>query len=153
MNLLTKKMKSIFEKETREELLKRIELVDEKRVALWGKMTVSQMIKHCNQWDEMALGKVKYKQSLLGKLFGKMALKGMLKDAEIKKNLPTVPSFAIKDQPDFATEKRKWLNLVAEYENLKSDGIMHPFFGALNKERTGIFAYKHANHHLLQFGC
>ena len=57
----------------------------------------------------MALGKKKYKQSFMGRLFGKIALKEMMKDEPIKKNLPTVPSFKIKEHVDFSEEKKKWI--------------------------------------------
>ena len=98
-------MKSIFEKAVRDELIGRINSLNENSTAQWGKMTVSQMLKHCTQWDEMAFGKQQYKQSFIGKLFGKIALKDMLKDEPIKRNLPTVPSFKIKDNSDFNEEK------------------------------------------------
>src|ERR1700712_1980153 len=115
-------MKSVFDKTTRAELINRINSLNENSIAQWGKMNVSQMLKHCTQWDEMALGKKKYKQSLLGKLFGKMALKNMLKDEPIKKNLPTVPSFKIKEDTDVTEEKKKWLKLIEEYQYCSNDG-------------------------------
>lgn|ERR1035438_5670561 len=98
-------MKSIFDNTTRDELITRINSLNENSTAQWGKMNVSQMLRHCSQWDEMALGKKKYKQSFIGKLFGKMALKDMMKDEPMKKNLPTVPSFKIKQNIDFDEEK------------------------------------------------
>src|ERR1700712_4883151 len=110
-------MKTIFDKITRDELINRINSLDENSVAQWGKMNVSQMLRHCTQWDEMALGKKKYKQSFIGKLFGKMALKGMMKDEPMKKNVPTVPSFKIKENCDVAEEKKKWVKLVDEYKD------------------------------------
>jgi hypothetical protein len=61
-------MKSILDKATRDEVKGRINLINENSTAQWGKMNVSQMLKHCTQWDEMALGKTKYKQSFFGKL-------------------------------------------------------------------------------------
>jgi hypothetical protein len=144
-------MKSIFDKTTRDELKDRVNSVTENRTAQWGKMNVSQMLKHCRQWDEMALGKKKYKQSFIGKLFGKMALKDMMKDEPIKKNLPTVSSFKVKGNTDFAEEKKKWIQLLEEYTYFSNDGFVHPFFGAMTKEHTGYLAYKHADHHLRQF--
>lgn len=78
-------MKTIFDNSTRDELITRIHSLNENSPSQWGKMTVSQMMKHCSQWDEMALGKKKYKQSFLGRLFGKMGLKDMMKDEPIKK--------------------------------------------------------------------
>ena len=144
-------MKSIFDKTTREELINRINPLNENSTAVWGKMNVSQMLKHCSQWDEMALGKKKYKQSFIGRLFGKIALKNMLKDEQIKRNLPTVPSFKIKGSFNVTEEKNKWIKLLDEYENFSNEGFIHPFFGAMTKENTGYLAYKHADHHLRQF--
>ncbi|HEY4874729.1 MAG TPA: DUF1569 domain-containing protein [Puia sp.] len=146
-------MKSIFDKITRDELVTRINSLNENSTAQWGKMNVSQMMQHCTKWDEMALGKKKYKQSLMGKLFGKMALKDMLKDKPIKKNLPTVPSFKITQNTDVAQEKKKWVKLLEEYEHFSNDGFIHPFFGAMTKENTGYMVYKHIDHHLRQFNC
>ncbi len=144
-------MKSIFDKATREELIGRIASLNEDSTAQWGKMNVSQMLKHCSQWDEMAFGKKTYKQSLLGKLFGKIALKDMLKDEPIKKNLPTIPSFKIKESSNVTEEKNKWIKLIHEYENFSNEGWIHPFFGSMTTENTGYLAYKHADHHLRQF--
>src|SRR4051812_18807671 len=146
-------MKTIFDKSTREELVNRINSLNENSTAQWGRMNVSQMLKHCTQWDEMALGKKKYKQSFIGKLFGKMALKDMMKDEPMKKNMPTVPSFKIKEDADVAEEKKKWITLIDEYKNFSSDGFIHPFFGAMTKEQTGYLVYKHSDHHLRQFGA
>lgn len=146
-------MISVFEKETRDELISRINSLNENSTAQWGKMNVSQMIKHCTQWDEMALGKKKYKQSFIGKLLGKMALKDMMKDEPIKKNLPTVPSFKIKESGNVEEEKSKWINSIKEYEHFSNDRFIHPFFGRMTKENTGIMVYKHADHHLKQFNC
>jgi hypothetical protein len=144
-------MKTIFDKTTREELVNRIQSLNENSTAQWGKMTVSQMLKHCAQWDEMALGKRKYKQAFIGKLFGKVALKNMLNDEPMKKNMPTVPSFKIKVNPDFTEEKNKWIQLLDEYEYFSNDGFIHPFFGTMTKENTGYMVYKHIDHHLRQF--
>jgi hypothetical protein len=145
-------MKSIFDAKTRDELGDRINSLSENSAPKWGKMNVSQMMKHCTQWDEMALGKKKYKQSLIGKLFGRMALKDMMKDEPVKKNLPTVPSFKIKEDCDVAEEKKKWMRLLDEYRNFSNDGFIHPFVGAMTKENTGFMVYKHIDHHLRQFG-
>lgn len=144
-------MNSVFDKLIRDNLITRIKTLNENSKAQWGKMNVSQMMKHCTQWDEMAMGKKKYKQSFIGKLFGKRALKNMMKDEPMKKNLPTVSSFKIKGNPDFTEEKTKWLNLLIEYEDISEDGFVHPFFGSITKEQTGYMVYKHIDHHLRQF--
>ncbi len=146
-------MKTIFDKTTRDELISRIYLLNEKSTAQWGKMNIYQMLKHCNQWEEMALGKKKYKQTFLGRLFGKMALKDFIKDeAPVKQNLPTVPEFKIKDQSgDIELQKNKWVNLIDEYAQFSNFDFVHPFFGKMNKDQIGYLAYKHTDHHLRQF--
>ncbi|HJW15878.1 MAG TPA: DUF1569 domain-containing protein [Flavisolibacter sp.] len=144
-------MKSVFDQETRDELISRINSLDENSTAKWGKMNVYQMIKHCTLWEEMLLGKKQYHQSLLGRLFGKIALKNMLKDEPIKPNLPTVPSFKITGNGDVATAKAAWIALIAEHGKQKNAGFVHPFFGKLTAEQAGSIAYKHIDHHLRQF--
>jgi hypothetical protein len=144
-------MKTVFDNTAREELISRINSLHENSTAQWGKMNVSQMMKHCTQWDEMALGKKKYKQFFIGKLFGKIALKSMLKDKPVEKNMSTVPSFRITEKVNFAEEKKKWLLLLEEYKDFSNDDFIHPFFGKMKKEDTGYIAYKHIDHHLRQF--
>ena len=144
-------MKSIFDQSTRDEIKSRIQLLNENSKAQWGKMEISQMMRHCTKWDEMALGKTIYKQSLIGRLFGKLALKDILKDAPMKRNVPTVPSFKVKECVNAAEEKAKWLRLLDEYGVYSGNGYIHPFFGMMTKEQTGYLAYKHMDHHLRQF--
>jgi hypothetical protein len=147
-------MKTIFDKATRDELINRISTLNENSQAQWGKMSVSQMLKHCTQFEEMSLGKKKYKQSFLGKLFGKMALKDILKDAPMKKNLPTVPSFKVKENNfDVAVERIKWINLIKGYGHFSNNDFVHPFFGKMTKEQIGPWAFKHIDHHLRQFNA
>jgi hypothetical protein len=144
-------MKSIFDQSTRDELKERIQALNENNKAQWGKMNITQMMRHCTKWDEMALGKTKYKQAFIGKLFGKIALKDILKEGPMKKNLPTVPSFKVNEPVNLYEEKTKWLRLLGEYEHYSGNGFMHPFFGMLTKEQMGWMAYKHVDHHLKQF--
>ena len=146
-------MKSILDKTTRDEVINRINRLDENSKPQWGKMTAYQMIKHCALWEEMLLGKKQYKQSFLGKLFGKMALKDMLKDRPMKQNLPTVPSFKMTSKGDVASAKAEWIKLLNEHTNHENTGVVHPFFGKITAEQAGSMAYKHIDHHLRQFNC
>ncbi len=145
-------MKSVFDKTTRDELIIRINSINENSTAQWGKMNVYQMLKHCTLWEEMLLGKEQYKQSFLGRLFGKIALKNMLKDTPMKQNLPTVPSFKTSGNGDVAAAKAEWIGLIGKHSHQNSSGLVHPFFGKLTAEQAGLIAYKHIDHHLRQFG-
>jgi hypothetical protein len=145
-------MKTLFNQTSRNELIARVQTLDEHREPKWGRMTVSQMLRHCMLWEEMALGKQLYKQSFLGRLFGKIALKNMLRDEPMKPNLPTVPGFKITDDGNAAAEKTKLINLIEEHARCSDAGFMHPFFGQLSSQQGGLIAYKHLDHHLRQFG-
>ena len=145
-------MKTVFDKSTRDELISRINTLNEKSRAQWGKMDPGQMLKHCTLAEEMALGEKKYKQSFLGKLFGKIALKDILKDAPMKKNSPTISQVKVKGAGfNVAEEKQKLIRLISKYGHYSGDGFDHPFFGKLTKEQMGRWSYKHIDHHLRQF--
>ncbi|WP_233219142.1 hypothetical protein [Adhaeribacter arboris] len=128
-------MKSILDETTREELINRINTLNENSKAQWGKMNVYQMLKHGILWEEMLLGKKQYRQSFLGHLFGKMALKDILKDEPLKPNLPTVPSFKISGNGDVAAAKAEWIKLMAEHALKENSGFVHPFFGKLTPSK------------------
>src|ERR1700744_5293778 len=81
------KMKTILEKKTRDELIDRIHTLTENSKAQWGSMNVYQMTKHGVAWEEMLAGKQQFRQTFLGRLFGKMALRSMIgNDNPVKQN-------------------------------------------------------------------
>ncbi len=149
-------MKSIFDKTWRDELIGRINLVNETSARQWGKMNVYQMIKHCSNWDEWVLGKNNpvYKRQFIGRIFGKMVLRKMIKtDKPFDKNVPTTNWLKIKEtNGDIVSEKSKWISSIKEYANYSNAGFIHDFFGKMSIEEIGIMAYKHTDHHLRQFG-
>jgi hypothetical protein len=146
-------MNTILDETTREQLISRISRLNENSKPQWGKMNVYQMLKHCSIWEDMLLGKKQYRQSFLGRLFGKMALKDMLKDEPMKANLPTVPSFKVRDTGDVEAAKSEWIELIGQHAHQKNKGFVHPFFGRLTAEQAGVMAYKHIDHHLRQFNA
>jgi hypothetical protein len=144
-------MKTIFDAATRNELIARISSLNENCTAQWGKMNVYQMVKHCIAFEEMALGKKKYKRKLLGYLFGKMALRNIIKDGPLVRNTPTLPELRIKENGNVLDQKAKWIALIEEYDHFSNHNFIHPFFGKMTKEQIGYMAYKHTDHHLRQF--
>ena len=148
-------MKTIFNKETRDKLIERISRLNESSAAEFGKMNIYQMLKHCTLYEEWILGKnnPEYKQSLIGRIFGKMALKDMIKDeSPLKRNVPTLSSLKVKETAgDVEAEKNKWISLIKEYEYFSNPDFIHSFFGKMTKEQIGYLDYKHTDHHLRQF--
>ena len=149
-------MKTIFNQNTREELISRIEQISEDHKAKWGKMNVFQMLKHNTYWNGWILGTEahNYKQTFMGKIFGKIALKSMIKNEKpFDKNIPTSNRFKVKPfKGDFEFEKNKWIDLINSYKNYDNPKFVHDFFGKMTKEQIGVLVYKHTDHHLRQFG-
>lgn len=148
-------MKTIFDTETREELIDRIKKIQKNDTAQWGKMNVYQMVKHNTYWNSWILGMEKhtYKQAFMGKLFGRRVLKNMVKnERSLDKNIPTSAQFKVKEiRGDLQAEKSKWIFLTKAYENYDNPDFIHDFFGKMTREQIGILAYKHTDHHLRQF--
>ncbi len=148
-------MKTIFDQTTRDEIIARINKLDGNSQAQWGKMNIYQALKHCTLWDEWMQSDKKNKLAFVGWLFGKIALKRILKDeSPLTHNTPTLPELRIKETTgDIESEKKKWITLIGQYAHYSKPFFMHSFFGKMTKEQVGQLAYKHADHHLRQFNC
>ncbi|MDF3077595.1 MAG: hypothetical protein K0S09_1484 [Sphingobacteriaceae bacterium] len=148
-------MNSIFDPQTRTEIISRINSLSANSQAQWGKMNVYQMLKHCTLCEEMYLGKTQHKRAFMGYIFGRIGLKNLMKDEKpIGRNAPTGQAFKVQERSgDVEAEKATWASLIAEYSNYNKEDFMHWFFGPMTKEQVGIFVYKHSDHHLRQFGA
>jgi hypothetical protein len=149
-------MRSIFNPEDRRNIIHRVNALTPDSKALWGKMNVSQMVRHCASCEEYYFGDVRIKRSFLGRLIGQFAIKGMLKDDKtvLTKNAPTARQFkATENVPNLGAEKEKWKGLLEKYGSYDHEYFVHWFFGKMSKEQLGQFVYKHCDHHLRQFGC
>lgn len=148
-------MKTIFDKQTRDELIVRISKLNENSTAQWGKMNVYQMLKHCTLYEEMLLGKKQFKRVFLGRIFGKFALKDLIRnDNPVKQNMPTISEIRVtQNNGDVASEIAKWIALLEEHAHPSNVVVIHPFCGKLTEEQIGYLSYKHTDHHLMQFNC
>ena len=148
-------MANIFDKEANAQLLERLGKLTADTKPAWGKMTVSQMVVHCQKPLDVAVGKLVLSGGLLGLLFGKMAKNSFIKNRSFSRNSPTAPQFKIGGTPDFETEKETLMSIVEAFGRIGPDIITnkkHPFFGVMTDEEWGILHYIHLDHHLVQFG-
>ncbi len=146
-------MQSIFNTDAHQNILNRIESLNENSSALWGKMDVAQMAYHCQAPLNVMMQKKDYnlKPNWLIKTFFK---KSLYNDKPWRKNLPTAPPLKVLDSKVFNTEKEELVNLVKElhlHKN-KTDWQPHPIFGTFTPQQWGQMQYKHLDHHLKQFG-
>ena len=149
-------MKSLFESETHQDILNRIEQLNENSTANWGKMNVGQMLKHCQLPIEVALGKreMKGKAGFFTKIIFKLFKPMMYNDKPWKRNIGTAKEFVITESQVFDMEKNNVIALINEFAAKKdnADWPKHPIFGHFTTEQRGQMQYKHFNHHLTQFG-
>jgi len=148
-------MKTIFDEGTRNELMARIQNIPEDAQAQWGKMNLYQMLMHCTTWEQwmQGVGNPIYKQEFIGKIFGKMGLRRMIRDEKpIDKGVPTSTQFKIKETSgDISQKKQEWIQLIQSYANYSNPTFIHDFFGKMTREQVGLLVYKHTDHHLRQF--
>ena len=149
-------MKNMFHAADVAEVLARIDRLKPTTTALWGKMTVDQMLAHVNVAYEMVYENKHPKPSWLIavalKLFVKQKVVG---PAPYPRNSPTAPAFVIKERKDFAVEKGRlmdFINRVQREGESSFAGRPSPSFGPLTTSEWNVLFYKHLDHHLLQFG-
>ena len=148
-------MKSLFDPEVTREMVDRINQLTPGTKPLWGKMKVDQMLAHMQSPLRVALGEENLKKGLMGFLFGRIAKKQLVKEEPFKRNLPTAPSFIVKDERNFEEEKAKVIDLIQRFSKEpgeKLDTRVHPFFGKLTADEWNVLHWKHLDHHLRQFG-
>lgn len=146
-------MKSIFDDTAYQEILSRVVSLSENSERQWGKMTVGQMVWHCQIPLKIAIENKKPKKrgSLLAKIFFK---KAMYNDKPWRKNLPTASKLKAKETKDFKEEVGPLQQLIHQVHLLKERKVWnpHPVFGEYTHEQWGQMQYKHLDHHLKQFG-
>ena len=149
-------MKQLFEKQTADEFIARINKLTPQTPAQWGKMNVAQMLAHAQVALKTANGTLKPESSpLLSFVFGKYFKKKILGPGGFAKNSPTFKEAVIKDEKIFENEKS---NLIALLESFQKKGKetfthgRHPFFGNMSPEDWNTLQVKHLDHHLSQFG-
>ncbi len=149
-------MKTIFEKETHDELLERIGKLAVDTERQWGKMSPVQAMEHTARVLEMATSDEQpIKQIFLGKALGWIFKGQFLGEKPFRKNAPTGPDYVIKDEPDMELTRERLKVMITKFNGLGPDGLdgnVHPFFGPLTGKQWGETQYKHVDHHLRQFG-
>ena len=149
-------MKSIFDPQDNNELIDRINQLTPITLSQWGKMTVSQMLLHCQQPVKVAQGKLKLKPNKLLVLFvGKAAKKKLMQPQPFGKGMPPAKEFKITHEPDFEESKAELINLIQVFAKDGHSSIQdlnHPFFGNMTIEEWDALQWKHLDHHLKQFG-
>lgn len=150
-------IKSVLSATGYEEIKNRIESLQSNSERQWGKMDIAQMLAHCSKLIEQTLGKIPFKDesNFLSRTLIRRLAFNSLKKGVMGKNLPTVKGFAITDERQFALEKKRLLDNLADFYTQGQNGHLmpHPAFGQFTNEEWGQFMRLHLAHHLTQFSA
>ncbi len=149
-------MNNVFRLTDSSEIINRIGQLTPDTKGLWGKMSVAQMLAHCNVTYEMAYENIHPAPNAYLKFILKLLVKkSVVNETPYKKSIQTAPAFIIKSDKDFAIEKERLVNYIFKTQELGEsyfEGKESLSFGSLNKTEWNNMFYKHLNHHLQQFG-
>jgi hypothetical protein len=146
-------MGSIYNKADNEAMIARINSLTPDNNALWGKMTVDQMCKHCNTAIQVAFGKQDLKINFLMRILGSM-LKNKAFNSDFGKNSPTAKEFKFEGSYDFEASRKELAESIAQFAHgTQVIKVMdHPFWGKMTYEDWDKLIWRHTDHHLRQFG-
>jgi len=100
-------MKNVFDPAVTAELIQRIEKLSPESPALWGKMSVDQMLAHCCVAYEMAFTNKHPKANPLMRFILKTFVKpGVVNEVPYKKTYPQLPPFESKTKKTLPKKKR-----------------------------------------------
>jgi hypothetical protein len=148
-------MKNLFEKDTAQEIIARVQQLQPGSQRQWGRMDVAQMLAHCANTMDMASGRLNIPRVFIGRILGPLVKPIFTNEKPFAKNSPTDKKLRIIDARDFAREQERLIEGVRQFHEggeAKCTRHPHPFFGPMNPPDWARGTYKHLDHHLRQFG-
>ncbi len=149
------KLKTVFLKNTYTTIL---ETIDENEPQQWGKMNVRQMIEHMSDYVRIASGLTPMDVITPEDRLPKMQ-QFLMSEKPFPENTPNVLMSEIPSPLKHQTKKEAIIELRNEldyffkaHEVDLNKETRNPFFGILNFEMQVQLLFKHATHHLRQFG-
>jgi len=142
----------------KEELVPTLTSLDSRTLPVFGKMNVHQMIEHMAYAFRQASGLIPLPpandEATTAKMYQFMISEKPFRDNTPNQYLPDTPSPA-----NYTTVAESLTHLqididyfISVFSDDKEKRILNPFFGNLNADEWIHLLYKHAMHHLRQFG-
>lgn len=120
--------------------------------AVWGRMSVDQMLWHVNAQLEVAMDRRPC--GMIDTLFKRTVIKQVaLYGPWPKGKAPTAKEMKATGQYDLASERARFGALIDEFSgrDMQSGWRPHPAFGPLSGKQWSLLAWRHADHHFRQF--
>lgn len=150
-------MNHLFNPADTQTIIARLEKLSPDAQRQWGKMSVNQMLAHCNASLATAMG-LTFTPRLgpIGRFFGRLMKPVYFGEKPFPKNSATDKTYIITWQPDFEAERVKVIQQIRRFSTGgPAQCTTHPqaFFGKLTPEEWATMQWKHFDHHLRQFGA
>ncbi len=149
-------MQNIFSAPVADAVTSRINNLNANTQPKWGKMSVDQMLAHCNVTYEMVYDDIHPKPNAFKRFLLKSFVKNLVvSETPYKRSSPTAPQFIIKGDKDFGKEKARLIGYIDKTSKLGAahfDGKESLSFGKMTTTEWNNMFYKHLDHHLTQFG-
>jgi uncharacterized protein DUF1569 len=148
-------MGSILNEGDRGEIASRLRSLSASSTRRWGSLDVAAMLQHLSLSTSMALGELEV-PSVNKRAFQVFPLKHLiLYVLPFPKGAPTAPELKPGAATLFEEERTALLELLERIGTGPAEGAgpAHPLFGPLSWREWGVVTYKHADHHLKQFGA
>jgi hypothetical protein len=145
-------MRILHEPSVRDSIRARLHTLSPNATQQWGKMSVDQMLFHCNQAMRAALGEYTPKAQRVP--MPKSLLKFMVLNLPWVKGAPTTAEFVACEQYSFDAERDRLLQLIDEFTTRSVDATSwgrSAAFGDMSGREWSRLQAKHLDHHLRQF--
>ena len=148
-------MRTILNETDRAEIDRRVRSLSVSSTPRWGSMDVVRMLQHLRLSTRMALGELPV-PSANKRAFQMFPLKHLILYVfPFPKGAPTAPELKPVDAGTFEEQQAAVLELLERIGTGPREGAAppHPLFGPMTWREWGVATYKHADHHLRQFGA
>ena len=150
-------MKTLRDPAVRDATVHRLSRLSERETALWGTMSVNQMVCHLNDAFRVALGEKAARST--SSFFQRTVIKwgALYGPRPWPKELPTVPEVKQggggSPPQDLVHDKTALLLTIGRFcDQLPAPPLPHPMLGPMTRADWMRWGYLHADHPLRQFG-
>ena len=147
-------MPTFWDAATRDDICRRVERLTPDAKAQWGKFNVTEMLAHLNDAMRMAIGELPVEPKNMPLRY--FPLKQLIVYAlPFPKGAPTAPELLVRcSGAEFEQERAEFRTIVDRLAAKPATDVWpeHPAFGTLTYRAWGVLKYRHADHHLRQFG-
>lgn len=149
-------MPNLLDSSAAEEMARRVLQLTPEAKPLWGSMTATEMLLHCNKIQEHLLtpATAPKKKTSAKQLILRWVVLYLLPRYPRNAGAPRqVVTKGLIDQNAFAEQQQRFIQNVLRFpKHTAPIEHHHPYFGSMSTRQWGLSSWKHNDHHLRQFG-